>query len=117
MDSEIKDALWLIIIVLSGLGVMFTAGALFYTGVPKVHNGHIIYVSHLYNKLCDYKYTDIEVLTYSGDSHHIYFWGHVDFELNTNYHIHTIVKYRFYFAPFPLWTDKELITEIEIVDS
>jgi len=106
---------WLIIFKLFLL-LTDTAFALYNQGIPRVHNGHVIYVSHNYHKLYDYYWTDIEILTYSGDSHHVYFWGKVDFVLNTNYHIHTIKDYRLIFFPFQTWEVNELITEIEIID-
>ncbi len=70
-----------------------------------------------YASFWDYEWTDVEVLTYSGDSHHIYFWGHVDFELRTNYHIHTVKDYRFLFFIGPSWKMMESVVEMEVVVS
>ena len=105
-------------IVLAGVALgIETMFATYNDGIPKTHNGHVIYVAHHYNKFRDYEWTDVEILTYSGDSHHIYFWGHVDLEMGTNYHLHTIVDYRFILAPIPTWHTKQLITEVEIIET
>ena len=117
MNDNDKMTLIVIVGILLFFGAVLTGMALFANGIPRTHNGHIIYVSHRYDKLYDYDWTDVEVLTYSGDSHHIYFWGHVDFDLNTNYHIHTVKESRFFPLPFPVWETKETVTELEIVEA
>ena len=94
-----------------------TAYSLYTNGIPRTHTGHIIYISHRYNKLYNYDWTDVEVLTYSGDTHHIQFWGHPEFEMDTTYRIHTEIRKRFYSLPLPAWQSKELIIELEIASS
>jgi len=93
-----------------------TAYSLYVNKIPKTHGGHIIYISYRYNKLYNYDWTDVEVLTYSGDSHHIDFWGHPEFELNTNYRIHTEIRWKFYLFPIPIWEGHELITKLEVIE-
>ena len=83
---------------------------LYSQGIPKSHTGSIVYVSHNYNRFYKYEYTNVEVLTYSGDSRHNQFWGHVDFDLGETYTIHTI-KENIYFFPWE-WVSNELIVEM-----
>ena len=71
-------------------------------GIPITHIGEVIYTSHRYAKWNDYNYTNVEVLTYSGDSHHIYFWEHIDLELGKVYEIHTVLHWE-RGRMFPYW--------------
>lgn len=114
-NEALKALLVVVSAALIAISSISTSYSLYVNNVPKTHNGHIIYVSQRYNKFYNYDWTDVEVLTYSGDSHHIRFWGHPDFELNTNYHIHTIIRCRFYLFPVPSWQLKQLITELEVI--
>lgn len=109
---------WTILIVgfLLVIGIVDTAHALYINGIPQVHNGHIIYVSHRYDKWYKYEWTDIEILTYSGDSHHMKFWGHPEFSLNTNYHIHIELRSKFFFNVLPMWVTLNEITELEVIE-
>lgn len=122
MNQDTKNAIgmWVALgviwVVFAGVALgVETMFARYNDGIPKTHNGHVIYIAHHYNKFRDYNWTDVEILTYSGDSHHVYFWGHVDLELSTNYHLHTIVDYRYLPSPIPTWHNKQLITEVEVI--
>ena len=109
---------WFLVIVVA-CAVWFVGATCynFYVAdIPRIHNGHVIYVAHFYGKLNNEPYTDVEVLTYSGDTHHIYFWGHPELNLSTNYHIHTVIEPHFHMLPFPHWLQRERITEIEVIE-
>lgn len=114
MITPYRICKWIIGIMLFFF-ILGSASAFYNNGIERTHNGHIIYVSHNYNRLNNYEWTDVEVLTYSGDTHHIYFWEHVSFQLNTNYHIHTKQEYRLMYFITPHWEMNEVITELEII--
>ena len=115
--NEETGAILFGVAILLVLGGLAAGHALYINDIPRIHNGHIIYVSQRYSKLNNFEWTDVEILTYSGDSHHVQFWGHPEFELNTNYHIHTVFRCRFLLLPFPRFKRLELITDMEIIGS
>ena len=96
MDAEIKIGVAVLLIGVLALMAADTVGAVYYGGIPRTHKGSIIYVDHRYNKWCGYRWTDVEVLTYSGDTHHVQFWDHVNFDLDKTYEIHTIREYKLF---------------------
>ena len=120
MDEDVKTLLWYIggFIVFMGL---INASALYWTwynqGIPATHQGSVIYVQHKYNKWNDYEWTDVEMLTYSGDTHHVQFWDHVDFEIGTSYKIHTVRDIRRN-RMFPyMMIRKENVVKLEIIEN
>lgn len=98
------------LIFIGGLMCLDTALAFYFSDIPQTHKGSVIYVAHRYNKWCGYDYTVIEILTYSGDSHHIKFWDHIDFDLGKTYEIHTIEVYRLFLNAG--WSSNEKVVEI-----
>ena len=122
--GTLRDVLAWTGIILLVCGVLYgvficidTVHSLYTNGIPRTHKGHIIYISHRYNKFYNYDWTDVEVLTYSGDTHHIQFWGHPEFEMDTTYRIYTEIRKRFYLFPLPSWQGNELIIKLEVVGS
>ena len=114
MDSEVKIVAVLLFICIIGFMAVDTIGALYYGGIPRTHKGSIIYVDHRYNKWCGYRWTDVEVLTYSGDTHHVQFWDHVDFDLGKTYEIHTVREFKLFLNNG--WVSYERIMELTEVE-
>lgn len=88
-----------------------------YQGIPSEHVGSVIYIRHQYNKWYDYNWTDVEMLTYSGDTHHVQFWDHPELEIGVSYEIHVIRDYRRQSEAPWRWPCFNKIVSLEIVDT
>ena len=56
-------------------------------GVEVTYTGTVQLIRHDHDKIFNYDYTNIELLTYSGDTHHLELLGHVDLEFGKTYKI------------------------------
>jgi len=87
--------LWVYIAVIVGLctGIPLVwagaANAAWFEGVETVTTGTVVLHQLRYDKFWNMKYTDLEIRTYSGDTHHVRFLGHTDLEHETAYRITT----------------------------
>ena len=90
--------------------VIDTVSAQYRNGIPQTHEGQVIYVAHKYNKWCGFEYTDVEILTYSGDSHHVEFWEHVEFDFGKTYKTYTLKECNLFFNSG--WIVKERVIDV-----
>jgi len=113
--SETLTSIGIIVICVVGWMAIMTLGGFitknYYHGFPKTHQGSVIYITHKWNKWGNFNYTDVEMLTYSGDSHHVKFWDHVDLEIGHEYVINTKVEYQ-WFDLIVGWMDYERVVKI-----
>ena len=98
----------------------WNVNALYWTnynqGIPATHQGSVIYIQHRYDKWNNIEWTEVEMLTFSGDTHHVHFWGHVDLETGISYKIHTVRDIRrMRMFPYEMLR-METIAELEILD-
>ena len=87
--GDIHDRWQILIIVMVSafilISIVVVVNVAYIEGVEKTVTGTVQLHLLKYNKVLDMKYTECELRTYSGDTHHVIFLGHIELDLHQAY--------------------------------